>query len=163
MIRSGRKLLVAGAGLWLLSACANLPSPIPDTSFAPGRTTEGLIAAHYRSHANEDYARCNRPYFDAITKVDVIEESADRLVLELRYSYRDGLRSSEDRHISMPGFSSSRKVCHGFESRRFTLEKNEDALEVVEMTGPVRGQGNKVGNVTVGGSVGVGIGGTIAK
>lgn len=156
-------LLGASAGFLLLGACAGITSPVPDTAFAPGKTAESVIAAYYEDHASEDYGRCNRPYFDAITKADVVEDTAGRLVLDVRYRYADRLRDDEDSSVRVPGVGSSRKVCWGFESRQFTLEKTNSDLKVVEMTGPVRGEGTKLGNVTIGGSVGVGVGGTIAK
>ncbi|MEZ5936240.1 MAG: hypothetical protein R3F54_30930 [Alphaproteobacteria bacterium] len=156
-------ILLGAAALLTLGACAGFASPVPDTTFAQGKRAEAAISSYYEDHASEDYGRCNRPYFDAITKVDVVEDTASRLVLDVRYKYWDRLRDDEDSSVRAPGVDGSRKVCWGFESRQFTLEKTNGDLKVVDMTGPVRGKGAKIGNVTIGGSVGVGVGGTISK
>ena len=157
------KPLLGAASLLALGACAILASPVPDTSFAPGKQAESAISTYYEDHASEDYGRCNRPFFDAITRVGVVEETADHLVLDVRYKYWDRLRDEEDSSVRGPGMESSRKVCWGFESRQFTLEKSNGDLKVVEMTGPVRGQGAKIGNVTIGGGVAASVGGSIGK
>ncbi len=150
-----------GAGLLLfLGSCADLSTTsVPDTGFAPGAPVQAAMAAYYRDHAVEyDVGACNRPYFDAITKVDVIEEDAEHLVLGLRYAFRDRLRDNEDSNNTPP---SSRRVCWGFESRQFTLVKDGGAVRVIEMTGPIRGASSPQSNVRLGGSVGVGIGSSL--
>ncbi|MEZ5935688.1 MAG: hypothetical protein R3F54_28020 [Alphaproteobacteria bacterium] len=157
------KHLLGATALLALGACAGLASPVPDTTFAPGKQAEGAISSYYEDHASEDYGRCNRPYFDAITKVEVVEDTADHLVLDVRYKYWDRLRDDEDSNLDTPGFDTSRKVCWGFESREFTLAKANGDLKVVEMTGPVRGEGAKIGNVTIGGGVAAGVGGSISN
>src|SRR5262245_2573100 len=118
-----QNLLLSAAALLTLGACANLPSAVPDTAFAPGKQAERAISSYYQDHASEEYGSCNRPYFDAITTVDVVEDTADRLVLDVRYRYWDRLRNEEDRDLSVPGLSSSHRVCWGPSSRQFTLEK----------------------------------------
>jgi hypothetical protein len=154
--------LRSGLVLLPLGACAALASPVPDTAFGSGSATGAAVSSYYEDHASEDYARCNRPYFDAITRIDVLEDTPERLVIDLRYKYQDRLRDDENSHVRRPGdIERSRKVCWGFESRQFTLEKAGDGIQVVEMTGPVRGRGARVGNVTIGGSLGVGAGGRI--
>jgi hypothetical protein len=160
---TAQRNLIGAAMLLALGGCAGFPSPVPDTAFAPGKQAEGVISSYYEDHASEDYGRCNRPYFDAITKVDVVEDAADRLVLDVRYKYWDRLRDDEDSSVRAPGVERSRKVCWGFESRQFTLERTDGDLKVVEMTGPVRGEGAKIGNVNIGGGVAAGVGGSIGK
>ena len=133
---------VLGAGtLLVLTSCAGLPTTsVPDTDFAAGNTVQAAIAAYYEDHATEyDAGPCYRPYFDAITKVDVVEQDADHLVLDMRYAYRDRLRDDEDTGSRiLPG---SRRVCWGFESRQFTLAKEDGGVEVVEMSGSTRSDG----------------------
>ena len=86
---------------------------------------------------------------DAITKVEVLEDSAERLVLDIRYAYRDRLRDDENTRSRRP--FSSRKLCRGFESRQFTLAKGEgDEISVVDMTGLRRGQASSPIGVTLG-------------
>lgn len=151
-----KKLLGAGSFL-LLASCAGLSTTsVPDTNFAPGTPVQSAMSAYYKDHAVEyDVGPCYRPYFDAITKVDVIEDDAEHLVLDVRYAYRDRLRDDEDSNNVPP---SSRRVCWGFESRQFTLAKDDGGVDVIEMTGPTRGASSVNGNVTLGGNVRVGIG-----
>jgi hypothetical protein len=155
--------LLGATALLALGACAGFASPVPDTAYAPRKQAESAISSYYEDHASEDYGRCNRPYFDAITMVDVAEDTADRLVLDSRYQYRDRLRDDEDGSVRVRGMESSRKVCWGYESRQFILEKTNGDLRVVEMTGPARGKGAKIGNVTIGGGVAASVGGAIDK
>jgi hypothetical protein len=156
------RLLRTGLFLLPLGACVDLVPPVPDSRFGPGNAASAAISSYYEDHASEDYARCNRPYFDAITRVDVIEDTPELLVLDVRYKYQDRLWDDEDSHVRLPGgVAASRKVCRGFESRQFTLEKVDGDVQVVDMTGPVRGSGARVGNVTLDGSLGVGLGSRI--
>jgi hypothetical protein len=143
--------------MFALASCAGFSTTaVPDTSFASGAPVQAAISTYYRDHAVEyDTGPCYRPYFDAITKVDVIEQDADHLVLELRYSFRDRLRDDEDSNNIPP---SSRRVCWGFESRQFTLSKETGVVRVTDMTGPVRGASSVGGGGTVGGNLRLGIG-----
>ncbi|MGI9488069.1 MAG: hypothetical protein ACR2RF_19740 [Geminicoccaceae bacterium] len=154
---TGAKTLLSTSLSFLLASCAGLSTTsVPDTGFAPGAAVQAAMAAYYQDHAAEyDVGPCNRPYFDAITKVDVIEEDAEHLVLGLRYAFRDRLRDDEDSNNIPP---SSRRVCRGFESRQSTLAKDSGVVRVIEMTGPTRGASSSPSNVTLGGRVGVGIG-----
>ena len=151
------KLLLSVAFLFALASCAGFSTTVvPDTSFAPGGPVQAAISTYYRDHAVEyDTGPCYRPYFDAITKVDVIEEDADHAVFELRYAFRDRLRDDEDTNRIPP---SSRRVCWGFESRQFTLTKETGVVRVTDMTGPRRGASAAGGGVTLGGGLSIGMG-----
>ena len=150
------RLLSAGFMLILASCAAFSTIVVPDTSFAPGAPVQAAISTYYRDHAVEyDAGPCYRPYFDAITKVEVIEEDAEHLVLELRYSFRDRLRDDEDTNRVPP---SSRRVCWGFESRQFTLGKETGVVRVTDMSGARRGASDVRGGVTLGGNLRVGVG-----
>jgi hypothetical protein len=85
------------------------------------------IAQFYTQHAREEGGRCTRPYIDAITKVDVLEDMPERWVAEIRYRYLDRLRDED------PG--SDRKICFGFASRTFILVPVDGILVVTEMSG----------------------------
>ena len=142
---------MAAAFFLLLTGCAYLSfTSVPDTSFASGKAVQAEMGAYYRDHGAEyNVGACNRPYFDAITKVEVLEDSAERLVLDIRYAYRDRLRDDENTRSRRP--FSSRKLCRGFESRQFTLAKSEgDEITVVDMTGLRRGQASSPIGVTLG-------------
>ena len=153
-----------GAGtLLFLTSCAGLSTTsVPDTAFATGETVQSAIAAYYEDHATEyDVGPCYRPYFDAITKVDVVEQDADHLVVDMRYSYRDRLRDDEDTGSRI--LPNSRRVCWGFESRQFTLAKENGGVEVIEMSGSTRSDGTPTpGSVTLGGQLRLGIGSGLA-
>ncbi|MGI9510101.1 MAG: hypothetical protein ACR2QJ_12230 [Geminicoccaceae bacterium] len=150
-----------GAGwLLLLAGCAYLPiTSVPDTTFAPGEAVEPKMAAYYRNHGVEyKVGACNRPYFDAITRVEVLEDTTERLVIEIRYAYRDRLRDDENTRGRKPR-PSSRKLCNGFESRQFAFGKDDGGeISVTEMTGERRGAAGSRNSVTLGGSSSVGTG-----
>ena len=143
--------------LLVLTSCSAFSTIIvPDTSFAPGAPVQAAISTYYRNHAVEyDAGPCYRPYFDAITRVQIIEDSVDRLVLTLRYSFRDRLRDDENTNRVPP---TSRRVCWGFESRQFTLGKETGVVRVTDMSGPRRGASTAGGGATLGGHLRVGIG-----
>lgn len=85
------------------------------------------ITRFYTQHAREEGGRCTRPYIDAITKVDVLEDTPEQWVAEIRYRYLDRLRDEE------PG--SDRKACFGFASRTFTLAPVGGNVVVTGMSG----------------------------
>jgi len=108
----------------IVSACA----PKLESRYqGPPQLIKGSIEQFYRRHASEDGGRCTRPFIDAITKVDVIEDGPEQWVAEVRYHYRDRLRDED------PG--SDRKTCRGFASRTFTLVPKGDDLVVANMSG----------------------------
>ena len=108
--------LLAAAALGVLAGCSNL-QPLPDH---PDAVT--AIEAYYRANAWEEGARCVSPSMQ-VTQTKVLEDTPGRLVVETRYHWRDGKRSSK-----APGF------CSGFSTRTFTLENGR----VVGMTGEQR-------------------------
>ncbi|HEX5079126.1 MAG TPA: hypothetical protein VFV80_08230 [Geminicoccaceae bacterium] len=50
---------------------------------------DGIIALYQEAHASGRGGQCLAPYIDGITRVDVVEESPGRLVVDVRYLYRD--------------------------------------------------------------------------
>ena len=113
--------------LLLLAGCA--ASRMPATSFAEPQELERTVMRYYERHATEENRTCLSPYIDGFTRVDVVEEQPERLVVDARYFYRD--RSKDD--TGENGFG---RECTGYADRRFTLARNGDGVEVVEMTGP---------------------------
>ena len=117
------KRCLAGAGLLALTACGSIadafrPSPL-----------EAAIMRHYEAHASEQNGRCLNPFMDALIRVDVVEDTGTRLVVDARYAYRDRFMDSRDRGLG--------RECAGRGERRFTLVRNEDdSFDVVEMSGP---------------------------
>jgi hypothetical protein len=133
------------------------------TLLAIERMGPGALVLYHEGHlAFDSEKNPDLDDVDARDSVDVIEDTPELLVLDVRYKYQDRLRDDEDSHVRLPGgVAASRKVCRGFESRQFTLEKVDGDVQVVDMTGPVRGSGARVGNVTLDGSLGVGLGSRI--
>jgi hypothetical protein len=80
---------------------------------------------YYEDHASEQYGRCLNPYIDALTSLEVVEETATRMVVDVRYFYRDRF---------MDGGEGMGVECSGFSERRFTLARDEAGLQVLEMS-----------------------------
>lgn len=112
--------------LALLAGCA--ASPVPATSFAEPNDVQRAVMRYYEDHASEKNDTCLTPYMEGITQVSVVEETPERLVLDVRYLFRD--RFKDDRN---DGFGSE---CLGYRERRFTLGKGTAGVEVLDMTGP---------------------------
>jgi hypothetical protein len=114
---------LAGASLLALTACGSIadafrPSPV-----------EAAIMRHYEAHASEQNRRCLNPFMDALIRVDVVEDTGTRLVVDARYAYRDRFMDRREGALGLE--------CSGRGERRFTLARNEDgSLDVVGMSGP---------------------------
>jgi hypothetical protein len=111
----------------LLAGCA--ASRMPATSFAEPLELERSVMRYYERHATEENRTCLSPYIDGVTQVDVVEDTPERVVVDVRYLYRD--RSKDD--TGENGFG---RECSGYASRRFTLGKGAAGVEVLGMTGP---------------------------
>jgi hypothetical protein len=74
-----------------------------------------------------------RPTCTGLTRVELVEQQADRLVIDVRYLYRDP--NKDDRGDGLG------QECSAYGGRRFTLRKDPQGLEVDEMTGPQRTAG----------------------
>ena len=109
----------------LLAACA---PRMPATSFAEPSAVERTVMRYYERHASEENRTCLSPYIDGLTQVSVVEDTRERLVVDVRYLYRD--RFKDDRGNGMG------RECSGYAGRRFTLAKTDAGIAVVEMTGP---------------------------
>ncbi|MGI9504139.1 MAG: hypothetical protein ACR2RE_13915, partial [Geminicoccaceae bacterium] len=107
-----------------LAGCAT--AALQSSHLGPPERIEHAIKQHYADHAFEQRGRCTRPFIDAITKVDVIEDGGDKWVAEIRYRYRDRLRDEDT--------GSSRRICQGFASRTFTLVSGQSDRAVAEMS-----------------------------
>ena len=111
----------------LLAGCA--ASRMPATSFAEPQELERTVMRYYERHATEENRTCLSPYIDGFTRVELVEEQPERLVVDARYFYRD--RSKDN-----SGADGLGRECTGYADRRFTLARSEAGVEVVEMTGP---------------------------
>lgn len=115
---------VAIAGL-LVAGCAG--------AFDPPPAYEGAIKNYYEAHASERSGQCLAPYIDGFTMVEVVEDTPERLVVEAGYLYRDRVKDRSE-----GAFGRTIRECSGYNHRSFVLARNEDALQVTEMSGPRR-------------------------
>ena len=114
----------------LVTGCA--ASRVPETGFSEPQAVERAVARYYERHATEENDTCLSPYMYGVTQVDVVDEQPERLVVDVRYLYRDRSRDDQD------GLG---RDCSAYSERRFTLGKDAEAIEVLEMTGPQRTAG----------------------
>ena len=112
----------------LVAGCAG--SRMPDTGIGDPQALERAVMSYYESHATEENRTCPSPFMYGLTEVDVVEEQRDRLVLDVRYLYRD--RNKDDRGDGLG------RECSNYGERRFTLRKDGAGIEVLDMTGPQR-------------------------
>lgn len=117
--------LLAGVAV---AGCAS--ASIESAQFGEGPAVETAIKRYYAGHASEQHGLCPRPYIDGITGVEIVEDSPERLVAEVRYFWRDRVRDpvGDDNEGSVP--------CTGFGKRTFTVTGSEDGPRVIEMSGP---------------------------
>jgi hypothetical protein len=123
----------------VLAACASKHVAQPDTVTA--------MRNYYDQHAIEEGGLCNNPQFGLVTQSSIQEQTADRLVLRVRYVYSNPLPRSDNFTnfyvpLAQPGKTGPTK-CRGVGTRDFTIAKRTDGFEVLQMTGPQR-QGIKI-------------------
>jgi hypothetical protein len=112
----------------LVAGCA--ASRMPETGFEEPGALERAVARYYERHATEENATCSSPFIHGLTQVDVVEDQPERLVVDVRYLYRD--RNKDDRGDGLG------RECSAYGERRFTLGKGAAGVEVLDMTGPQR-------------------------
>jgi hypothetical protein len=95
---------------------------------------EGLqwqVVSYYGGRAMEAQARCPNPQIDGIVRTEVVEETQERLVLDLRYHWVDDLRTVDT------AAGGGKIVCSGWGERTFSFTKlSNGELAVESMTGP---------------------------
>lgn len=128
-------------GLLLLAACIDpKTSPIWELAGEPGLLYE--VKRHYERNAVEENGQCPWPLLDGVTRSRVLEETEDRLVVEVGYYYRDRVRDDEDCDELRPNRCFIMRPCRGFAERTFTVDKTAHGAEVVAMSGPKRQRRN---------------------
>ena len=106
---------------FLIAGCAAGPGPLdPELTY--------LIRSYYRQHAAEKNYTCLAPEIRGITRVEVLEDTPERLVLRIRYHYRDNV-------YGLDGFLTGR--CQDFATRTFVIDRR-NGYRVVGMSGPTR-------------------------
>ena len=122
------RLLCLASLVALLASCA---TRLPSTSFAEPAALERAMARYYEAHASEEHGHCLQPYIEGLTQVAVVSDKPDRLVVDVRYLYRD--RFMNDRGDNRG------HECTDYAGRSFTFGKGKaGAIAVLDMTGPRR-------------------------
>lgn len=124
-----RSWLVALAAVAvLLPGCSTVR--IESAYFGPSAAIERAIVRYHERYASEGGGRCFRPYIDGFTRLTVLEDTPDQLVVHARYLYRDRFQEGGG------GQRGGGQICAGFGERTFTLARMADGRPVVvEMTG----------------------------
>ncbi len=131
------RLLYLGLTVALVASCA---TRLPGTSFAEPAALDRAMKDYYGAHATEQWGYCLTPYIDGLTQVAVVDNRSDKLVVDVRYFYRDRSkngRRNKSTNISMQGGFG--RDCTGYAGRQFTFGKDKTGgIEVLDMTGPRR-------------------------
>lgn len=105
--------------------------PGPGLAGQPGLQRD--IQSFYAARAMEANARCPNPQMTSITGADVVEDTPERLVLDIRYYWVDDGQTVDS------GGGGSKIICRDRGQRRFTFARDpQGRLEVVGMGGPQR-------------------------
>lgn len=105
----------------LVAGCADVPWQPPAYQTAMKR--------YYQAHATEKNGRCRAPYIDGFTRVEVVEDTPERTLVDVRYLYRDGVKDGGEQPFT---------ECIGYGQRSFVLAQSDDRMQVLEMSGPRR-------------------------
>jgi hypothetical protein len=108
--------------LALMPAACNGLSPRAPESLAGVPDLRPVVQRYYEARATEENGRCRAPLLDGVLNATVLQEDAQRLVVRIRYLYRD--------HTA-----ELRGACIGFGNRTFTIDKGQGGLMVVDMSG----------------------------
>jgi hypothetical protein len=95
---------------------------------------ETAIKNYYEAHANEKNGRCLAPYIDGFTRVEVVEDNSEQLVIQASYLYRDWVKD-----VQSTAGGERFSECVAYNSRLFVLTKSPAGLQVAEMSPPQRG------------------------
>jgi hypothetical protein len=118
---------------FLLAACANQGPGSPGDTFELRRG----IAWYYESKGWERNATCLQPRM-SITDLQVVEETAEQLVLNVRYFYDDRSYGRQGWRGGV-GMGFPRYDCSGSSERTFVVAKRQGGgYSVTSMTGPQR-------------------------
>ena len=119
------RLLSTGLAL-ALAGCASLGEP---------DELQQKLESHYAGVATEEEGACPSPEIASITHRKVLDSSAERTRLRVRYSYFDPSREGD---ASWQQVLLADRPCTGFAERDFVLERGRLGYKVVEMSGERR-------------------------
>lgn len=115
-------------GAALLPALAACGWRGPSLAGQPGLAYD--VGSFYDGRAMEAQARCPNPRLDGIVRTRVVEDTPERVVMDLRYRWVDDTQS-----VEVGGGNSL--PCQDWGERRFTFARGPDGrLQVVAMDGP---------------------------
>ena len=113
---------------WPVALVAGCATRLPSASFAEPAALEQAMNDYYDSHAMEQWGYCMTPYIEGLTQVAVVETQLDKLVVDVRYLYRDRQKDNNQNSFTQD--------CVSYAGRQFTFGKgNTGGVEVVDMTG----------------------------
>jgi signal transduction histidine kinase len=95
------------------------------------------VQSFYDARATEQNWTCNQPRLQAITDAQVVDETPERVVMNIRYYWYDEQNTITEDNVpfAMPAL----QRCNGWAERTFTFTKMTDGSLVVQsMTGPQR-------------------------
>lgn len=95
------------------------------------------VQSFYDARATEENWTCTQPRMQAITRAQVVDETPERVVMNIRYYWYDESHTITDDNLIGPMPALQR--CNGWAERTFTFTKLTDgSLKVESMTGPQR-------------------------
>lgn len=126
-----------------LAACAELTQG-PSVAGYPG--LQWQLQSFYGARALEENAMCTQPRMTAITAFQIVEDTPERVVMNVRYHYRDEGMSSFDDDDFFNRFRFGTGSCDNWAERTFviakgkggTADQGQPATFVQSMTGPQR-------------------------
>ncbi len=119
--------------LALLLASCNVQGPA--LAGYPG--LQFKVISFYDNNALEQNATCTQPRMRSVTGTQIIEETPQQVVMNVRYYWYDESSSQFDDNMFFPAPVLNR--CNGFAERTFTFVKMTDgSLDVRSMSGPQR-------------------------
>ena len=120
------KPFVPALAMLALAGCASLSEP---------DELQQKLQSYYAGHASEQEGACPSPEIASVTHRKVLQSSAERTLLRVRYSYFDPSRAGD---ASWQQVLLAERPCTGFAERDFTLERGRLGYKVVGMSGEVR-------------------------
>lgn len=98
------------------------------------------VISFYDARAMEESATCPQPRMRSVTRAQVVEETPERVVMNIKYFFKDeGQINDNDDGFPQFGGGGFLNRCNGFGERTFTFARRTDGnLDVASMTGPQR-------------------------
>lgn len=127
-----------------LAACAELTQG-PSVAGYPG--LQWQLQSFYGARALEENAMCTQPMMTAVTAFQIVEDTPERVVMNVRYHYRDDGVADFDDDFGFPRFRFGTGSCNNWAERTFVIAKGKGGLAnesgrpatfVQSMTGPQR-------------------------